>query len=36
MDSLGIILISITGPVIALGWMFLGLGIALIVGALSC
>jgi flagellar protein FlaJ len=34
MDAIGVILISLTGPVIALGWLFLGLGIAMILASL--
>jgi len=34
MDKLAIILISVTGPVFALGWLLFGLGVAMIVSAL--
>jgi flagellar protein FlaJ len=34
MDRLAVILISVCGPVFALGWLFFGLGVAMIVSAL--
>jgi flagellar protein FlaJ len=34
MDAIGVILISLTGPVLAVGWLFLGLGVAFILAAI--
>ena len=34
MDKLAVVLISLTGPVLAIGWLLFGLGLALIVSAL--